>query len=262
MGVAVDDHVACSCGLPCCASAMASPMAEMRMGSLLKEMPSGDTQSLTAADDRGGRAEIAAFAGTLLAEHGERRRRAVMHDLDLRHLVGGRQQVIHEALGHQLAFVVIDELLQQRGAEAVGDAAERHALDDMRVDHRAAVMADHVAPDLGLAERGIDRHQHHVKLEGVARIHLHPAVLRQGAAGRHLHHMRALEAGLHALGQQMNIAMGDGDEFDPARAACRRRRRRHWRRRPCRRQRRTDARRSASASSSASARHGTPRRRA
>src|SRR6185295_5745296 len=49
MGVTIDNHVACSCGLPCCASAMASPIAEMRMGSLLKEMPSGDTQSLTAA---------------------------------------------------------------------------------------------------------------------------------------------------------------------------------------------------------------------
>ena len=50
MGVAVDDHVACSCGLPCCASAMASPIAEMRMGSLLKEMPSGATQSLIALE--------------------------------------------------------------------------------------------------------------------------------------------------------------------------------------------------------------------
>src|ERR1700687_1396268 len=51
------------------------------------------------AGDRGGGAEIAAFAGTFLAKHGERRRRAVMHDLDRGHFVGGRQQVIHEALG-------------------------------------------------------------------------------------------------------------------------------------------------------------------
>src|SRR3954451_15395522 len=39
------------------------------------------------AGDRRGRAEITAFAGALLAEHRIGRRRAVMHDLDLRHLV-------------------------------------------------------------------------------------------------------------------------------------------------------------------------------
>ena len=35
---------------------------------------------------------------------------------------------------HHLPLVVVDELLQQRRAEPVGDAAERHALDDVRVD--------------------------------------------------------------------------------------------------------------------------------
>ena len=50
MGVTIDDHVACSCGLPCWASAMASPIAEIRMGSLLKEMPSGETASLMALE--------------------------------------------------------------------------------------------------------------------------------------------------------------------------------------------------------------------
>ncbi len=139
-----------------------------------------------------------------------------MHDLDRRHLVGRWQQVIHESLGDQLALVIVDELLQQRGAKAVRDAAQRHALDDMRVDDRAAIMADHVTPDFRLSQRGIDRHQHHVKLEGVARIHLDAAIFRQAAAGRHLHHMRGLESGLHALRQQMIIAMGDSDEFGPA----------------------------------------------
>src|SRR5665213_4245755 len=137
----------------------------------------GDTERRDAIVDRGRnrgwRAEIAAFAGPLLAEHGMRRRRAMMHDLDVRYLVRGRQQVVHETLGDQMAFVVIDELLQQRRAETVRDAAERHALDDVRIDHRAAIMPDHIALDLGLAEHGIDRHQDHVKFEGMARIHLH-----------------------------------------------------------------------------------------
>ena len=55
----------------------------------------------------------------------------MMHDLDLRHFVRGRQQVIHEALADHLALVVIDEFLEQRGADAMRDAAERHALDDV-----------------------------------------------------------------------------------------------------------------------------------
>ena len=116
----------------------------------------------------------------------------------------------------ELALVVVDELFQQRRAEAMRDAAERHALDDVRIDHRAAVMPDHVASDLGLAERRIDRYQHHMKLKGVARIHLDLAVLRQRAAGRHLHHMADFEARLHALRQQMIIAVRDVDELGPA----------------------------------------------
>ena len=123
----------------------------------------------------------------------------MMHDLDFGHLVRRRQQVIHETLGDQMALVIIDELLQQRGAEAMRETAQRHALDDMRVDDGAAIMADNVTLDLRLAERGVDRHQHHMKFEGVARIHLDAAVFRQLAAGRHLHHMRAFEARLHAL---------------------------------------------------------------
>src|SRR5260370_37930644 len=106
-----------------------------------------------------------------------------------------------------MAFVIIDKLLQQRGAEAVRDAAQRHALDDVRIDDRAAVMADDVALDFRLAERRVDRHQHHMKLEGVAWIHLDADVLRELVTGRYLPYMRRLEAGLHAFRQQVKIAM-------------------------------------------------------
>src|SRR5262249_25834392 len=120
------------------------------------------------------RAEIAGFAGALLPEHGMRRRRLVVHDLDLGHLVRRRQEIIHEGLGDELALVVIGELLVERGADAVGDAAHGHAAHDLRVDHGAAVVADDVAPDLGLAEIRIDGQQQQMKLEGEAGIHLHP----------------------------------------------------------------------------------------
>jgi hypothetical protein len=81
-------------------------------------------------------------------------------------------------LGDQVALLVIDELLQQRRTETVGDAAEGHAPDDMRIDHDTAVVADDITLDFRLAEIGINRQQHQVKLEGVTRIHLHATVFR------------------------------------------------------------------------------------
>src|SRR5262249_24858582 len=163
------------------------------------------------------RAEIAGFAGALLPEHGMRRRRLVVHYLDLGHLVRRRQEIIHEGLGDELALVVIGELLVERGADAVGDAAHGHAAHDLRVDHGAAVVADDVAPDLGLAEIRIDGQQQQMKLEGEAGIHLHPAVRgRQRAAGRYLQHLGEGEPGLGAGRQAVEVAVGDGDQLGEA----------------------------------------------
>ena len=143
-----------------------------------------------------------------------------MHDLDLGHFERRRQQIIHEGLGDHLALIVIDEFLEQGGADAVRDAAERHAFDDVRIDHRAAVMADDIALDLRRAEIGIDREQHDVEFERVARIHLHPAVRRrQRAAGRHLIDVIGLQPRLEALRQQMPVAVRDRDEVEPGQAA-------------------------------------------
>src|SRR6476646_9064132 len=103
------------------------------------------------ARDRRRRAEIAGLAGAFLAEHGVRRRRHVMDDLDRRDLVRRRQELIHEALRDALALVVVGELLVERGADAVGDPAHGHAAYDLRIDHGAAVVTDEVALDLGLA---------------------------------------------------------------------------------------------------------------
>src|SRR5207248_9453508 len=83
------------------------------------------------ARDRRRRAEIAGLARTLLAEHRVRRRRLVVHDLDLGHLVRRRQQIIHEALRDELALAVVGEFLEERGADAVGDAAHGHAAHDL-----------------------------------------------------------------------------------------------------------------------------------
>jgi len=76
-----------------------------------------------------------------------------MDDLDFGHLVRRRQEIVHETLREKLAVLVIGELLVERGPDAMGDAAHGHAAHDLRIDHRAAVVADEVAPDpLGLAQ--------------------------------------------------------------------------------------------------------------
>src|SRR4029079_7203977 len=142
------------------------------------------------ARDRRRRAEIAGLARAFLAKHGVRRRRHVMDDLDRRDLVRRRQEIIHEALRDELALVVVSELLVERSADAVGDPAHGHAAYNLRIDHRAAVVTDEVALDLGLAEIGVDRDQKEMELEREARVHLYAAVGgRQLSPGRHLHHV-------------------------------------------------------------------------
>ena len=51
----------------------------------------------------------------------------------------------------ELAVLGVGELLVQRGADAVGDAAVGHAVHDVRVDHHAAVVAADVALQRRLA---------------------------------------------------------------------------------------------------------------
>ena len=76
-----------------------------------------------------------------------RRRRLEVDDLDRRHLGARREQVVHEARGDELAGLVVGEVLVERAADPLDDAAVDLALDDHRVDDRAAVLDHHVAED-------------------------------------------------------------------------------------------------------------------
>src|SRR5580700_4613443 len=61
-------------------------------------------------------------------------------DLERGKILGARHGVIHIRAGHQLALVVIDGVLEQRLADALGDAAVDVALDDHRIDHGAEIV--------------------------------------------------------------------------------------------------------------------------
>ena len=164
--------------------------------------------------DGGRRPEIAGFAGALLPQHGVRRRRYVIDDLDRWHLLRRGQQIIHETLRNELAVRIVGELLVECGANTMCDASHRHAAHDFRVDHGAAIVPHNVAADRGLAEIGIDRHQDKMKLEREARIHLDAAVRgRQLPAGRNLHDVGESEPRLGAGRQPVELAMRNRGEF-------------------------------------------------
>ena len=87
-------------------------------------------------DDRRRRRDRAGLAAALDAERiatGIGRGRV---DLERRQVVGARHAVVHERAGHELAVLVVDRALQQRLADALGDAAVDLALDDHRIDRR------------------------------------------------------------------------------------------------------------------------------
>ena len=69
---------------------------------------------------------------------------------------GARQRVVGEAAGDRLAVLVVDDVLEQRLADALHDAAMALALDQQRIDDRAEVVDHGVLHHLDTAGVGID----------------------------------------------------------------------------------------------------------
>jgi hypothetical protein len=165
----------------------------------------------------GGRPQITGFTRPLLAEYRERRRRAVVDNFDLRNFVSRWEQIVHKGLGDHLAFVVVDELFHQRRPDTVGNPAERHTANNVRVDDGSAIVTDDVAPDFWFAEQRIEGEQDDMKFERVDRVHLDAAVCRwQLAAGRDLHDVSDVEPWFEPGRQFMKVAVGDVNELRKA----------------------------------------------
>ena len=82
---------------------------------------------------------------------------SVVADLEGRQVVGARHGVVHVGAGQQLAaLLVVDRILEQRLADALGDAAMDLALDDHRVDDVAEIVDRDEVHDLDDAGVGID----------------------------------------------------------------------------------------------------------
>ena len=66
-------------------------------------------------------------------------------------------KVIGHGAGERLAGLVVGDFLEQRGADALHDAAADLAFDEHRVDHRAAILGDGVIEQFDEAGLGVDR---------------------------------------------------------------------------------------------------------
>src|SRR6202035_5324077 len=70
----------------------------------------------------------------------------------------GRQQVVHQRAGQQLAVLIIDEVLQEDAAEALHQRTDYLALQRQRIDDAAYVLDRDVVENLDPPGLGIDRH--------------------------------------------------------------------------------------------------------
>ena len=141
---------------------------------------------------RGRGADGAALAHALVAT-GAGAGRLDVAVLDGRDLDRRRHEVVHERGGERVAVLVDGEVLVERVPDALRDAARDLPLDDVGVDHRAAVLAHDVAEELHLA--GVD-----VDLAGADVGGVHPDRAGGGGVAR-----RRLQARRRAGGQRPQV---------------------------------------------------------
>src|SRR5215475_1063218 len=107
-------------------------------------------------DHRGRDADRATLSDALDAERVVGARRDVVADLEVRQVGRARHAVIHERAVGQLALGVVADLLVERLADALGEAAVGLAVDDHRVDDGADVVGDRDVDHVGDAGLRVD----------------------------------------------------------------------------------------------------------
>ena len=118
--------------------------------------PNGLNASSTALHSAGGGPSMPGLARALGAQRRERIGRDDVLQDQLRHLFGGRQPVVHERRRQQLTFVVVAQLLVERCADALHDRALLLGVDDLRIDHVAAIVHRAISDDFDHAGFNID----------------------------------------------------------------------------------------------------------
>ena len=99
----------------------------------------------------------AAFAHAFHGAFGVRGGGVEVADFDRRHFGGAGEQVVGEGAGERPAGLLVGNLFEQSGADALHDAAVDLAFDEHRVDHRAAIPGARVIEQFYKAGLGVDR---------------------------------------------------------------------------------------------------------
>jgi len=100
-----------------------------------------------------GGAGLARALGAKLAVGGGRDH---MADLDVGHFHRHRHEIVGHVAVQQLAAVVIEAMLEQRGADALHHAAAHLFVDQLRIDDGAAVLDAPVLQQFDEARVGVD----------------------------------------------------------------------------------------------------------
>src|SRR6266550_8606626 len=110
-------------------------------------------------DDRRRRADGAALAQPLCLGDGRLRHGLEMMDLDRRDFPRGRRQIIRQARRENIAGVIVDDLLEQRVGDALGNAAVDLPVDDHRIDQTSGIFGNQKLFDHDAAGLHVDLDQ-------------------------------------------------------------------------------------------------------
>ena len=136
------------------------------------DTPNGESASLMALITAAGAPMAPPSPSPLALEMVAARQGLEVVQLDHRDFVRGRRQVVGERRRQDVAVLVVDDLLEQRVADALRDAAVHLAVGDHRVDQAAGVLGDEEALDRHLAGLHVDLDDGHMARigEGAGRI--------------------------------------------------------------------------------------------
>src|SRR5947209_8170369 len=95
--------------------------------------------------DGGGGGNAASFTGTLHTENVERARCLREGDLEGGEGGGKRDGIVHQGTVEDLAALVVDHLLKERLADALGDGSMRLTFHELWHQHASIVVHGHVA---------------------------------------------------------------------------------------------------------------------
>src|SRR6185436_11866890 len=108
--------------------------------------------------DAAGR-DDATLAGALGAERVDRGGGILQHDgADVREVIGGRDKIVGERAGQELALLVVDKMLHHGTAQSLHRRAYGLAMHSQRIDDATAILDDDIVDELHVTELRVDRH--------------------------------------------------------------------------------------------------------